>query len=95
MSQKGRIRPSDSATASGCLGGLQPVIMPEASAKGARGRVEAADRFARNVMPIVRQIQAGGAVTTRAIAAALNARGVRTVRGGAWHAQTVANLLAR
>jgi hypothetical protein len=29
------------------------------------------------------------------IAETLNARGVRTARGGQWHASTVANLLAR
>jgi hypothetical protein len=46
------------------------------------------------VLPIVRQIQASGATTTRAIAA-LNARGIRTVRDRAWHDSTVRNLLAR
>ena len=35
------------------------------------------------------------ATTHRAIAAALNARGIRTARGGAWHDSTVRNLLAR
>src|ERR1700680_1771756 len=35
----------------------------------------AADRFAENVVPIVREIQASGLTTLRAIAAALNARG--------------------
>jgi hypothetical protein len=44
---------------------------------------------------VVRQIQASGATTLRAIAAALNARGIRTARGGVWHAMTVQNLLAR
>jgi hypothetical protein len=43
---------------------------------------------------IVRQIEAAGVTTHRAIAAALNARGIRTVRGGAWHGGTVRNLLA-
>jgi DNA invertase Pin-like site-specific DNA recombinase len=55
----------------------------------------AADRHAANVLPIVREIQASGLTTTRAIAEALNARGVRTARGGAWHSSTVANLLRR
>jgi hypothetical protein len=54
---------------------------------------EAADAFAANVLPIVRQIQASGATTFRAIAAALNNRGVRTARGGIWHDSTVRNLL--
>ena len=66
-----------------------------AQAKGVAMNRAAADAFAANVLPIVRQIQASGATTTRAIAAALNARGIRTVRGGAWHDSTVRNLLAR
>lgn len=67
----------------------------EAQAKGNDANRAAADAFAANVLPIVRQIQAAGATTPRAIAAALNARGVRTARGGAWHDSTVRNLLAR
>lgn len=55
----------------------------------------AADQFAANVLPVVRKIQASGLTTLREIAGALNARGVRTARGGRWHAGTVANLLAR
>jgi Recombinase len=64
-------------------------------AKGVAASREAADAFAANVLPIVRQIQAVGVTTFRAIAAALNDRGVRTARGGAWHDSTVRNLLAR
>lgn len=67
----------------------------EASAKGATANRAAADTFAANVLPIVKQIQASGATTSRAIAEALNARGIRTARGGAWHSSTVGNLLAR
>jgi DNA invertase Pin-like site-specific DNA recombinase len=69
--------------------------LPEAQAKGVAVNRKAADAFAANVLPIVRQIQAAGATTFRAIAAALNDRGVRTARGGAWHDSTVRNLLAR
>ena len=69
--------------------------LPDAQAKGVAANREAADAFAANVLPIVRQIQAAGATTFRAIAAALNDRGVRTARGGAWHDSTVRNLLAR
>jgi hypothetical protein len=49
----------------------------------------------RNGLPIIRQIEAAGAKTHRAIAEALDARGVRTARGGRWHGSTVGNLLAR
>jgi hypothetical protein len=47
------------------------------------------------VLPIIREIQATGATSLRAIADALNARGVPTARGGRWQAQTVANIRAR
>jgi hypothetical protein len=36
-------------------------------------------------MPIVRQIEASGVTGLHGIAAALNDRGIRTARGGAWH----------
>jgi DNA invertase Pin-like site-specific DNA recombinase len=58
-------------------------------------RRAAADRFAANVLPVVREIQASGVTTLLGIAAALNARGVRTARNGAWHPTTVHNLLSR
>src|SRR5437763_10489502 len=54
-----------------------------------------ADNFAANVLPIVREIRASGLTTLPDIAGALNARGIRTVRGGAWHSSTVRNLLMR
>jgi hypothetical protein len=44
----------------------------------------AADAFAANVLPLVRQLQTAGVTTTRSIAEALNARGIRTARGGEW-----------
>jgi len=66
-----------------------------AQVKGAAANRAATDAFAANVLPIVRQIEAAGATTHRAIAAALNARGIRTAPGGAWHGSTVRNLLRR
>ena len=54
-----------------------------------------ANRHAANVVPIIREIQRAGATSLRAIADALNARGVPTARGGRWQAQTVSNALAR
>ena len=40
-----------------------------------------ADRFAANVLPIIREAQKAGAATLREIASALNARGVATAAG--------------
>ncbi len=48
-----------------------------------------------DLLPVARDLQAAGVVTIRAIAGALNLRGIRTARGGGWHGSTVRNLLAR
>lgn len=54
-----------------------------------------ADRHAANVAPIINVMRRAGATTLREIAEALNARGVRTARGGTWHATTVKNVMDR
>lgn len=54
-----------------------------------------ADTFARNVLPIIRDIQAAGVTSLRGVAKALNARGVATARGGRWDAKTVGNVIRR
>jgi DNA invertase Pin-like site-specific DNA recombinase len=54
-----------------------------------------ADRFARNILPIIREIQASGVTSQRGIARALNARGVATARGGVWSEVQVAAILRR
>lgn len=64
-------------------------------AAAAKVNREKAAQFAANVLPIIREIENSGATTLRAIAKALNARGVQTARGGRWGPQTVANVLAR
>ena len=69
--------------------------LTEAQAMGAAANRKAAVDFAANVLPIIRQIEASGITGPRAIATALNARGVRTARGGEWHHSTVRNLLSR
>src|SRR5271157_6440640 len=61
----------------------------KASQRAAKARHEA------NVRPIIDEIERSGAVTLRAIADALNARGVQTARGGRWHAGSVARVLRR
>jgi DNA invertase Pin-like site-specific DNA recombinase len=68
----------------------------EAAQEAAVAAVKAeADRAAGNVLPIIAEIRKSGATTLRAIADALNARGVATQRGGKWHAMSVRNTLAR
>lgn len=66
----------------------------QASRKGAAKNAENACMHAANVLPIIRQIAAGGA-SLRKIADELNARGIKTARGGLWYAATVRNIMAR
>ncbi len=70
-----------------------------AAAAGAAASAQAtrrqADAFAAGVRPIISEIQRSGAATYTAVAEALNARGIQTARGGAWHATTVRNVLQR
>jgi DNA invertase Pin-like site-specific DNA recombinase len=67
-----------------------------ASRKGVQAHTASADNFARNVLPIIHDIEATGNVgTLKGIADALNARGIKTAREGKWYAATVKNVLAR
>ncbi len=67
----------------------------QASAKGVTSNRTAADRFATNVVPVIRDIERAGVTTLQGIADALNARGIRTAQGRQWYATTVRNVLER
>ena len=54
-----------------------------------------ADRFAMRILPIVHSIQSARPLGMVSIAQELNERGIRTARGGRWHASSVRNLMAR
>ena len=56
---------------------------------------EIADDYAKQLIPIIREIQGLGYKTLTAIAKMLNARGVETAKGGQFHATTVKNILDR
>jgi DNA invertase Pin-like site-specific DNA recombinase len=67
----------------------------EAAALGRIIQTEEAERFAANVLPVIRSIQSAGVTGMASIAKVLNDRGVRTARGGRRHVSTVRNLLER
>ena len=54
-----------------------------------------ADALARDLAPIIADIQSTGVASLAALAAELNARHIQTQRGGQWHPSSVRNLLAR
>jgi DNA invertase Pin-like site-specific DNA recombinase len=69
--------------------------LSEARRHATAPRKESADRYSRNVLPVIREIQTSGVKSLRAIARALAARGVPTARGGAWTAVQVSDILER
>jgi len=74
------------------LGGPRLAAARRASIKA---RSDAADAFAANVRPIIKEIQASGVSSLRGVARALTARGVPTARGGSWSDVQVAAVLRR
>ena len=54
-----------------------------------------ADRHALDLAPVLEELRAQGVTSLRGIAAELNARGMRTRRGGQWQVSNVGNLLRR
>ena len=67
----------------------------DALARGRHVLVEDANTFAANVLPIIEALQRTGVTGLRSLAGALNARGVRTTRGGRWHVSNVKNVIDR
>lgn len=67
----------------------------QAAALGREAQVNEADRFAANILPIIKAVQASGAKTLASISDALNNRGIRSARGGQWHVSAVQNVLVR
>ena len=72
-----------------------PVNSTEAAALGRRIQAADADRFAANVLPVIASLRAAGITDLRGLAAALDARGIPTARGGKWHVPNVRNVIAR
>ena len=68
--------------------------LAEASRKGSASNQERAKQWAANVKPVIERIQSAGITTLDGIAKELNARGLKTSRGGEWHKTTVARVLA-
>jgi DNA invertase Pin-like site-specific DNA recombinase len=55
---------------------------------------EKCDAFAARLKPMIQRMKKDG-MTLRQMAEELNSTGTKTARGGAWHASSVSNLLAR
>ena len=76
------------------------VALAAAKARGVKlGRAKenraAADAFACEMRPVIKELASEGITSVRKVAEALNKRGVPTPKGGRWHPTSVAKLLAR
>ena len=91
ISERTRLALAAKKAAGARLGGYRGGPAPDASA-GLAARQAKAAAFAADVAPIARDLRDQG-LSLRAIAAALDARSVRTPRGGRWTAKAVANVL--
>lgn len=87
------------------MGKLTKAGIARAKAKGvkfgiagkdrARENKAEADAFADGIRYTVRELQAAGAISIRALVVALNEKGIKARRGGQWDRRTVWMLLAR
>lgn len=79
--------------------GTRPAGTPESVRNGAAAsagvRSMKADHHAHAALPIIAELRSEGAASLHQLAAALNARGVATPRGGVWTATAVSRVLAR
>jgi hypothetical protein len=66
-----------------------------AQALGAAANKANAERFAANIIPIIREIQTSGVTTLRGVARALNARGVQSRTGVLWSHVAVGSIIKR
>lgn len=68
--------------------------LERATIASVEARMAAADQHAETVRPIIEDLRGRG-LTLIQVAETLNARGIPTARGGAWHTSTVRNALQR
>ncbi|MEE2878741.1 MAG: recombinase family protein [Pseudomonadota bacterium] len=69
--------------------GYRPEGRPDEALKALKAKSET---FAGTISPIIEDLRESGIYSLSAIAAELNQRGIRTARGGKWHASTIRNI---
>jgi hypothetical protein len=70
-------------------------VAKEGAKASVAARIAKANNRASDLLPIIEELRAAGAVSLRQIAAGLNAKGIRTARGGEWSAVQVKRVLER
>jgi DNA invertase Pin-like site-specific DNA recombinase len=75
--------------------GNLPAVAKEGARASVAARIAKANSRASDLAPIIEELRGAGAVSLRQIAAGLNAKGIRTGRGGEWSAVQVQRVLGR
>jgi len=75
--------------------GNLPAVAKDGARASVAARIAKADNRASDLLPIIEELKAAGAVSLRQIAAGLNGKGIRTARGGEWSAVQVQRVLER
>jgi DNA invertase Pin-like site-specific DNA recombinase len=73
--------------------GNLPAVADKGRAISLARRQDKARRCAADLVPIIAEPQASGATSYRQMAAGLNARGIRTARGGEWSAMQMKRVM--
>jgi DNA invertase Pin-like site-specific DNA recombinase len=75
--------------------GNLPAVAKEGAKASVAARITKADSRAADLAPIIAELKGSGAVSLRQLAAGLNAKGIRTARGGEWSAVQVQRVMER
>jgi DNA invertase Pin-like site-specific DNA recombinase len=75
--------------------GNLPAVAKEGAKASVAARITKANNRTSDLLPIIEELKAAGAVSLRQIAAGLNDKGIRTARGGVWSAMQVQRVLER
>jgi hypothetical protein len=75
--------------------GNLPAVAKDGARASIAARMAKANNRASDLAPIIEELKASGAVSLRQIATGLNAKGIRTARGGEWSAVQVQRVLER
>ena len=75
--------------------GNLPAVAKDGAKASVAARIAKASNRASDLVPIIEELKTSGAVSLRQIATGLNAKGIRTARGGAWSAVQVQRVMER
>jgi hypothetical protein len=80
----------------GCPNGIAPLVEAGKGNVASVAKIKAnADKRAQDLAGTLADVRAHGATSLRIVAAELNRRGIKTARGGRWHAASVKRLEGR